>query len=66
MRLYKILENGYQVGQAKGKNSAVKHIKTLVEYDGTAHLSRWMTINGDLTCNVGDKTYVISKDTTST
>lgn len=62
MRQYKIFKNSYNIGQSKGMNKAVNHVKNELVFDGVAHLAKWSTLNGIVKCNVKDDEYVIEKD----
>ncbi len=66
MRLYKILENGYQVGQARGMSKAIRHVKIELEHEGIAHLAKWTTLAGVVKCTVPGGIYEISRDSSET
>lgn len=66
MHTYTIKKDGFDLGQARGKDKAVKRLKKHMEFEGELQLKQeWKTIAGTIYCKVNngmDTTYSIEKE----
>lgn len=60
MHIYIIKKDGYGIGQAKGKNMAIKSLKKHLAWEGIG-LSEWKQINGRIHCITDKYLFTIEK-----
>lgn len=60
MKTYTIKKNDFAIGQAKGKNNAIKRINMILDWDGVpANKRKWNKSAGTITCIVDEDKYEI-------
>ena len=61
MNTYVIKQDGFIIGQARGKNNAINHLKKVISWNGEMG-EKWHTFSGMIGVNINDElVYTIEK-----